>query len=93
MNLEHFSETSSILSFYYVLVKTDGWHGYFKIILLFALKVVSALFLLVYFLCLKESTCNALFSILRQLTFKFSDIQMSWCHQMPKDEIRIHFIE
>ena len=65
MNLDRFSETSFILSFYYVLVKTDGRHVCFKIILLFALKVVSALFLLVYFLCLKESTCNALFSIVR----------------------------
>ena len=65
------------------------------------LKVVSATFLLVCFVCLTESVCEMrkmffislwkLFLFLRYTNFKFSDIQMSWCHQMPKHETRTTF--
>ena len=65
------------------------------------LKVVSATFLLICFVCLKETICETrknvffllwkLFSFLRQSNFKFSDIQVSWYHQMPKHESRITF--
>ena len=60
------------------------------------LKVVSATFLLVSFVCLKESTLEtrknafyftskALF-ILEIIKFKVLGIQISWRHQMPKHE-------
>ena len=62
-------------------------------------KVVSATFLLVCFVCLKESTCETrkiFFVSLRELfsffffgsNLNFSDIQTSWRHQMPKHETR-----
>ena len=56
------------------------------------LKVVSTTFLLVCIVCLKESICETRKNVfyftlfLRYLNFKFSDIQMSWWHQMPKHE-------
>ena len=61
------------------------------------LKAVSATFLLIFFLRLKESTCEtrkndfyftskALF--LRWSNFNFSDIQISVRNQMPKQETR-----
>ena len=65
------------------------------------LKVVSATLLLVYFLHLKESTCEtkrnvfyfiskALF-ILEKIKFRILDIQISWHHQMPKLKTRNRF--
>ena len=64
-------------------------------------KVVFTTFLLVCIVCLKESTCKLrklffislwkLFSFFRLSNFKFSDIQMSWRHQMPKHETRNTF--
>ena len=67
----------------------------------FLLKVVSTIFLLVCFVSLKESTCEtrknifyftskSLF-VLEIIKFNFSDIQMSWRHQMPKHEARNKF--
>ena len=61
-----------------------------------ALKVVSAKFLLVCFLSLKESTCetkkNVFYFILkaflfsRKSNFRILDIQISWRHQMPNHQ-------
>ena len=56
---------------------------------------MSATFLLVYFLSLKESTCKTrknvffisvqkLFSFSRKSNFRNLNIQVSWRHQMPK---------
>ena len=62
------------------------------------LKVVSIAFLLVCFVCLKDSTCetriNAFYFISKALLvleiikFNVLDIQISWRHQMPKHETR-----
>ena len=59
---------------------------------------MSATFLPVYFLCLKGSTLKTrknvfislrkFFLFLRSSSFNFSDIQMSWRHQMSKHETR-----
>ena len=55
--------------------------------LICALKVVSATFLLVSFVCLKESSCETTKNVFYFISnFTFSDIQMSWSHQMPKRE-------
>ena len=62
------------------------------------LKVVSATFLLVCFLSLKESFCETrkkklvqkLFSFSRKLKFRILDTSISW-HQMPKHKTRNGF--
>ena len=50
-----------------------------------SLKVVSATFLLVCFVWLKESAFEAIKNISDKIKF-FSDIQILWRHQMPKLE-------
>ena len=62
---------------------------------------MSALFLLVCFLCLKESTCenrknvfyftSKAFFILEKKFFILLDFQILWCHQMPKHKTRNTF--
>ena len=61
-------------------------------------KVVSATFLLVYFLSLKESTCEArknvfyftskALSVLEKIEFQNFSFQISRRHQMPKHKTR-----
>ena len=65
------------------------------------LKVVSATFVLVCFLSLKESTCKTrknvfnslqtLFSFSRKSNFRILHFQISWRHQMPKHKTRSTF--
>ena len=67
------------------------------------LKVVFAIFLLIYFVCLKESTCKTRTNVvhlaskplfvLEIMRNNFSEIQMSWHHQMSKHEKRNTFYE
>ena len=63
------------------------------------LKVLSATFLPVCFLSLKESTFETwknislqkLFSLARKSNFRILDIQISWRHQRPKHKTRNTF--
>ena len=93
------------LCFYLTKVKSFLVKGFYlnfvKKIKCESLKVVSATFLLVCFLNLKESTCETrkkkfislqkLFSFSRKSNFTILDFQISWRHQMLKHRIRNTF--
>ena len=66
-----------------------------------SLKVVSATFSLGYFLSVKKITCETrknvfyftskVLFVLKKIYFRILDIEVSWCYQIPKHEIRNTF--
>ena len=83
---------SIFIRFYFK--KYFGVKMLFKIQVSYILKVVSATFVLVYFLNLNESTCQTkknvfyfsskAFFVLEKINFRNQHFQISWRHQMPK---------
>ena len=80
--------------------KHPFWANLVQKIKIVSLKVVFTTFLLVCFLCLKENTCelgkmlllhfkSSFFS--RKPNFRFLDIQILWCYQVPKHKTRNTF--
>ena len=57
-------------------------------------RFMAPTFLLVCFLSLKETTCQTRKKLLlfsRKSEFRTLDVQISWCHQMPKHKNRNTF--